>query len=49
MIRWLKKMLLLNIRLVPPMVFLPAICLTSRDEMCAARPLYPQRFEREDE
>ena len=33
MIRWLKEMLLLNILLVPPMVFFPAICL-----MLAAHP-----------
>lgn len=48
MIRRLKQMLLLSILLVPPLVFFPVICLTSRDEMCA-RPLNPQRFEREDE
>lgn len=28
MVKWLKEMLLLNILLVPPMVFFPAICLT---------------------
>ena len=27
MIRWIKEMLLLNILLVPPMVFFPALCL----------------------
>jgi hypothetical protein len=28
MIKWLKEMVLLNILLLPPMVFFPAICLT---------------------